>query len=37
VALPRLAKIVDIAKILGVQTEELLAFESQKYFNSFNN
>ncbi len=30
-------KIVDISKILGVQTEELLAFDSQKYFNSFNN
>ena len=30
-------KIVDISKILGVETEELLAFDSQKYFNSFNN
>ena len=30
-------KIVDISKILGVQTDELLAFDSQKYFNSFNN
>lgn len=30
-------KIVDISNILGVQTEELLAFDSQKYFNSFNN
>ena len=31
------AKIVEISKILGVETEELLAFDSQKYFNSFNN
>ena len=30
-------KIVEISKILGVETEELLAFDSQKYFNSFNN
>jgi transcriptional regulator with XRE-family HTH domain len=31
------SKIVDIAKILEIETEELLAFDSQKYFNSFNN
>lgn len=31
------SKIVDISKILGVEVEELLAFDSQKYFNSFNN
>lgn len=31
------SKIIDIAKIFGVQVEELLAFDSQKYFNSFNN
>lgn len=30
-------KIEEISKVLGVQTEELLAFDSQKYFNSFNN
>ena len=30
------SKIIDIAKILEVETEELLAFDSQKYFN-FNN
>lgn len=31
------SKIIDIAKIFDVQVEELLAFDSQKYFNSFNN
>ncbi len=31
------SKIIDISKILGVEVEELLAFDSQKYFNSFNN
>lgn len=31
------AKIVDIAKILEIEVEELLAFDGQKYFNSFNN
>lgn len=31
------SKIVDIAKVFEVQVEELLAFDSQKYFNSFNN
>lgn len=30
-------KIEEISKVLGVQSEELLAFDSQKYFNSFNN
>lgn len=30
-------KIEEISRVLGVQTEELLAFDSQKYFNSFNN
>lgn len=31
------AKIEDISKILGIKPEELLAFDSQKFFNSFNN
>lgn len=31
------SKVVDIAKVFEVQVEELLAFDSQKYFNSFNN
>lgn len=31
------SKIENISKILGVEIEELLAFDSQKYFNSFNN
>lgn len=31
------AKIVDISNIFGVKPEELLAFDSQKFFNSFNN
>jgi transcriptional regulator with XRE-family HTH domain len=31
------SKIAEISKILEVQTEELLAFDSQKFFNSFNN
>ncbi len=31
------SKIEEISKVLGVQIEELLAFDSQKYFNSFNN
>src|SRR5690554_4847399 len=31
------SKIVDIAKVFEVQVEELLAFDSQKHFNSFNN
>lgn len=31
------AKLAEISKILGVEVEELLAFDSQKYFNSFNN
>lgn len=30
-------KIEEISRVLGVKTEELLAFDSQKYFNSFNN
>jgi len=30
-------KLAEISKILGVEVEELLAFDSQKYFNSFNN
>lgn len=31
------SKLADISKILEVEVEELLAFDSQKYFNSFNN
>lgn len=31
------AKITEISKIFGVKPEELLAFDSQKFFNSFNN
>lgn len=31
------SKIESISKILDVKVEELLAFDSQKYFNSFNN
>lgn len=31
------AKLSEISKILGVEVEELMAFDSQKYFNSFNN
>ncbi|WP_410879336.1 helix-turn-helix domain-containing protein [Myroides sp. DW712] len=31
------SKIESIAKVLGIEIEELLAFDSQKYFNSFNN
>ena len=31
------SKIENISKILEVEVEELLAFDSQKYFNSFNN
>ncbi|WP_353099650.1 helix-turn-helix transcriptional regulator [Myroides odoratus] len=31
------SKIESISKILDVEVEELLAFDSQKYFNSFNN
>lgn len=31
------SKLSEISKILGVEVEELLAFDSQKYFNSFNN
>src|SRR5690554_2263619 len=31
------SKIIDIAKIFEVPVEEILAFDSQKYFNSFNN
>lgn len=30
-------KIEEISRVLGVSSEELLAFDSQKYFNSFNN
>lgn len=32
-----LTKLNDIAKALDVQVEDLLAFDSQKYFNSYNN
>lgn len=31
------SKIVEISKILEVTPEELIAFDGQKYFNSFNN
>ena len=31
------SKIVEIAKVLEVSPEDLIAFDSQKYFNSFNN
>ncbi len=31
------SKIEEISKIFDIQVEELLAFDSQKYFNSFNN
>lgn len=31
------SKIVEIAKVLDVKPEELIAFDSQKFFNSFNN
>lgn len=31
------SKLSEISKILDVEVEELLAFDSQKYFNSFNN
>lgn len=30
-------KIKEIAKVLDVSPEDLIAFDSQKYFNSFNN
>lgn len=30
-------KLSEISKILDIEVEELLAFDSQKYFNSFNN
>ncbi|MDM1513733.1 helix-turn-helix domain-containing protein [Myroides odoratimimus] len=30
-------KIESISKVLEIEVEELLAFDSQKYFNSFNN
>lgn len=30
-------KLSDIAKILEVSTEDIASFDSQKYFNSFNN
>jgi len=31
------SKVESIAKILEVEIQELIAFDSQKYFNSFNN
>ena len=31
------AKLIQIAKILEVNIEDIIAFDSQKYFNSFNN
>src|SRR5690606_20040247 len=31
------SKLAEISKILSIEVEELLAFDSQKYFNSFNN
>lgn len=31
------SKLADISKILEVEVDDLLAFDSQKYFNSFNN
>lgn len=31
------SKLVDIANIFEIEVEELLSFDSQKYFNSFNN
>ena len=31
------SKIEEISNIFGIQVEELLSFDSQKYFNSFNN
>lgn len=31
------SKIIEIAKVLGVTTEELISFDSQRYFHSFNN
>lgn len=31
------AKIAEISKIFEIKPEELLAFDSQKFFNSFNN
>lgn len=31
------SKLSEISKILDVEVEELLSFDSQKYFNSFNN
>lgn len=31
------SKIIEIAKVLEVTPEDLIAFDSQKYFNSFNN
>lgn len=31
------SKLLEISEVLGVKVEELLAFDSQKYFNSFNN
>lgn len=30
-------KLVEIAKILDISLEDMLGFDSQKYFNSFNN
>ncbi|MCO6149334.1 helix-turn-helix domain-containing protein [Flavobacterium sp. NRK1] len=31
------AKLIQIAKILEINIEDIIAFDSQKYFNSFNN
>ena len=31
------SKLQEIAKVLGITTEELVLFDQQKYFNSFNN
>lgn len=31
------AKLVEIARILEVSVEDVISFDSQKYFNSFNN
>ena len=31
------SKIEEISNIFGIKVEELLSFDSQKYFNSFNN
>ena len=33
----RYSKIEEISNIFGIKVEELLSFDSQKYFNSFNN